>query len=402
MQLYLTPVAIFTLAVAVVISSMPPAIVQYLVFAIMFSAPAVGVVASFAQSADASESFQTHFLGIPVIQTSELLAQDDSFQRLKQRFVVRGGEIPFEMVEPFTVLHFVLLVTALADLAVLWRLVDRFVTQTADDQIITSPTPPTLGLGHDGRMFTIIYPRTVDDTSYRTSESFRGRHQDLWGVLLDASGYQPCCVNIDSTVFLRGRAYRWNYYPRAVRSALRDYRVRMARRRSLPPTHLLCLPERVRGSDGSKEGGHDYVTLQYGAWVPIDPKSNGPLLVNVEAVHQALVLQAILEAPHQTDHARNQIPGRMALLDAWLEQATIPGFDVINTHVTGVAIDHPSHEGDPKSCGKAAHNFYYYRIPVSQLGMDDHPDLSPLYKPTTYHPDLWPVWPGIPALETTA
>jgi hypothetical protein len=32
---YLTPVAIFTLAVAVVISSMPPAIVQYLVFAIM-------------------------------------------------------------------------------------------------------------------------------------------------------------------------------------------------------------------------------------------------------------------------------------------------------------------------------------------------------------------------------
>jgi hypothetical protein len=35
-------------------------------------------------------------------------------------------------------------------------------------------------------------------------------------------------------------------------------------------------------------------------------------------------------------------------------------------------------EGDPKSCaGEAAHNFYYYRVPVSRLGMDDHPDLSP-------------------------
>jgi hypothetical protein len=41
--LWLTPVAIFALAVAVVISAMPAAAVQYLVFAIMFSAPAVGV-----------------------------------------------------------------------------------------------------------------------------------------------------------------------------------------------------------------------------------------------------------------------------------------------------------------------------------------------------------------------
>jgi hypothetical protein len=50
MPQWLTPVAVFTLAVAVVISSMPPAVVQYayLVFAIMFSAPAVGVFAFFA------------------------------------------------------------------------------------------------------------------------------------------------------------------------------------------------------------------------------------------------------------------------------------------------------------------------------------------------------------------
>jgi hypothetical protein len=84
----------------------------------------------------------------------------------------------------------------------------------------------------------------------------------------------------------------------------------------------------------------------------------------------------------------------MALLNAWLEQATIPGFDVINTHVTGVAIDHPSHEGDPASYGGAAHNFYYYRIPVGGLGMDGLPGRSPPQANKTCHPDLWPVCPG--------
>ena len=34
-------------------------------------------------------------------------------------------------------------------------------------------------------------------------------------------------------------------------------------------------------------------------------------------------------------------------------------------------------EGDTKSYGEAAHSNYYYKIPVSCLGMDDHPDLSP-------------------------
>jgi hypothetical protein len=162
MPQYLTPVAIFTLAVAVVVSSMPPAIVQYLVFAIMFSAPAVGVVAFFAQTVDASAQCN-NFDWTPVIQTSK-------------RFVVRGGEIPFEGMEPFTFLHLALLVATLAGLAVLWHLVGRFVDQTADDQLITPSTPSTFGLGHDDRMFTITYPRTVDDTSYRTSESFRDCH----------------------------------------------------------------------------------------------------------------------------------------------------------------------------------------------------------------------------------
>jgi hypothetical protein len=88
----------------------------------------------------------------------------------------------------------------------------------------------------------------------------------------------------------------------------------------------------------------------------VDPNSDAPPLVNVEAVHQALVLQAIIEAPHQTDHARDKIPGRKSLRNAWMEQAAIPGFDVINTYVAEVAIDHPSNEGDPKSYGEAAHN----------------------------------------------
>jgi hypothetical protein len=109
---WLTPVAIFTLAVAVVISSMPPAVVQYLVFVIMFSAPAVGVIAFFAQSVAASD--YCSFDWTPVAQTSK-------------RFVVRGGDIPFEVAESFPILHLVLLVTTLAGLAVMWRLGDHFI-----------------------------------------------------------------------------------------------------------------------------------------------------------------------------------------------------------------------------------------------------------------------------------
>ena len=198
MAQYLTPVAIFTLAVAVIVSSMPPAIVQYLVFAIMFSAPAVGVVAFFAQSVDASESLSTHFLDIPVIQTSK-------------HFVARGGEIPLEVTEPFTFLHLALLVATLAGLAVMWRLVGRFMDRNAGGQHNTLSDV----MRPDNCMFTIIYPHTVEDTSYRTLESF-GMHY-LWSVLLDAPGYQPYCVNINCTVFLRGRAYRWRFSPTHVR-----------------------------------------------------------------------------------------------------------------------------------------------------------------------------------------
>jgi hypothetical protein len=145
----------------------PPAIVQYLVFAIMFcSAPAVGVVASFAQSVDASA--QCNFDWTPVIQTSK-------------HFVVRGGEIPFEVTEPFTFLHLALLVATLAGLVVMWRLVGRFVDQSADDQHSTPPTPSTI-IMPDNCMFTVIYPRTVEDTSYRTSWSFRDRHIETSGA----------------------------------------------------------------------------------------------------------------------------------------------------------------------------------------------------------------------------
>jgi hypothetical protein len=145
-------------------------------------------------------------------------------------------------------------------------------------------------------------------------------------------------------VFLRGRAYRWKFSPTHVRRAMRESQLKIARRRSVP-----LLPERVRGFDDSTAGHYDYVTLQYGAWVPVDPNSDAPPLVNVEAVHHALVIQAIIEAPHQTDHARDKIPGRTSLLNAWMEQAAIPGFDVISTYIAEVAIDRPSNEGDTKS-----------------------------------------------------
>jgi hypothetical protein len=115
---------------------------------------------------------------------------------------------------------------------------------------------------------------------------------------------------------------------------MREAQLRIARRRSISP-----LPERVRGFDDPTAGHYDYVTLQYGAWFPVDPRSAPPPPVNVEAVHHALVIQAVVDAPHQTDHARDKIPGRTSLLDAWMEQAAIPGFDIIDTYVAEVAIN---------------------------------------------------------------
>jgi hypothetical protein len=115
--IWLTPVAIFTLAAAVMISAMLAAVVHYLVFAIMFSAPAVvGVVAFFAQSVDTSDC--CNFDWAPVVQTSS-------------HFVVRGGEIPFEVVQPSPMFHLVLLVMVLAGLAVMYRLVADFVRAAA-------------------------------------------------------------------------------------------------------------------------------------------------------------------------------------------------------------------------------------------------------------------------------
>jgi hypothetical protein len=96
--------------------------------------------------------------------------------------VVRGGEIPFEMAESFPVLHLVLLVTTLAGLAVMWRLVDHFMVPNADCQNNT----PSYIMRPDGCMFALIYPHTVEDASYRIREPF-GMHY-LWSILLDASG----------------------------------------------------------------------------------------------------------------------------------------------------------------------------------------------------------------------
>jgi hypothetical protein len=90
-------------AVAVGVSYVDAASVQYLVVAIMFSAPAVGVVAFFAQTVGASAQCDVNWT--PVVQSSE-------------RFVVRGGEIPFAAIKPFTLLHLALLVATLAGLAV--------------------------------------------------------------------------------------------------------------------------------------------------------------------------------------------------------------------------------------------------------------------------------------------
>jgi hypothetical protein len=267
-----------------------------------------------------------------------------------------------EVTEPFTFLHLALLVATLAGLAVMWCLVGHFMDPNADGQRNTLSDI----MWPDSCMFTLIYPHTVGDASCRALEPF-GMHY-LWSVLLDASGYQPYCVNINCTVFLRGRAYRCKFSPPHVRRAMRESQLKIARRRS-----VYLLPERVRGFDDPTAGHYD------GAWVPVEPNSNAPPLVNVGAVHHALVIQAIIEAPHQTDHARDKIPGRTSLLNAWMEQADISEFDVIGTYayIAGVAIDHPSNEGDTKSYGEAAHNYYYYKTSVSRLGMDDHPDLSP-------------------------
>jgi hypothetical protein len=143
---------------------------------------------------------------------------------------------------------------------------------------------------------------------------------------------------------------------------MREAQLKIARRRSVS-----LLPERVRGFDDPTAGHYDYVTLQYGAWFPVDPESNAPPPPSTLklAVHHALVIQAVVDAPHQTDRARDKIPGRPSLLGAWMEQAAIPGFDFIGTYIAEVAIDHPVNEGDTKSYGEAAHNYYYYKIPVS-------------------------------------
>jgi hypothetical protein len=92
--------------------------------------------------------------------------------------VVRGGEIPFEVAQSSPpILHLVLLVTTLAGLAAMCRLVVDFMAPNAECQNHTSPYV----MRPDGCVFTLTYPHNVEDASYRTREPF-GMHY-LWSIL---------------------------------------------------------------------------------------------------------------------------------------------------------------------------------------------------------------------------
>jgi hypothetical protein len=163
-------------------------------------------------------------------------------------------------------------------------------------------------------MLKRIYVIDVEDVGYRDRVSFgmNADNYDVWSTLLDSSGFQPYSVDIKAAFVLQGIAYHWQFYAPTAAHAV-----------AISP-----LLGRVRGFDGPTVGNRDFATLLGGRWVPVDPESNAPPLVNFEAVHQALVLQSIIDAPHQTDHARDKIPDRTKLLMAWIAQAADKnGFD---------------------------------------------------------------------------
>jgi hypothetical protein len=112
-------------------------------------------------------------------------------------------------------------------------------------------------------------------------------------------------VNIRCTLLLLGKAYRWKFFaPRPCLTlwlSLRSSNVSVASTTPLRATMIMPLFNTARGS-------------------LLIPNLSPPPLVNIEAVHQALVIQAIIGAPYQTDHARDKIPGRTSVLGAWVAQ----------------------------------------------------------------------------------
>jgi hypothetical protein len=124
------------------------------------------------------------------------------------------------------------------------------------------------------------------------------------------------------------------------------------------------LIERVRGFDSPLTGSHDFATPVGGRWCAIDPSSTAPDLTNFEYVRQSLALQAIIGAPHQTEHGYDQIERRTALLQEWVPQAAVKNsFDIIINYIANVAVPEEDHESDAATFGRPVFNFYYFQVP---------------------------------------
>jgi hypothetical protein len=67
---------------------------------------------------------------------------------------------------------------------------------------------------------------------------------------------------------------------------------------------------------------------------------------------------------------------RRSLMRGWNKRQSRGSTSLTPTSLKSLLIN-PVNEGDTKSYGESAHNYYYYKISVSCLGMDDHPDLFP-------------------------
>jgi hypothetical protein len=165
------------------------------------------------------------------------------------------------------------------------------------------------------------------------------------------------------------------------------------------------LLDRVRGFDGPAVGNRDFATPVGGRWCTIDPESNAPDLVNFESsapdlvnfeyAHQALVLQSMIDAPHQTDHARDKIPDRTKPLMACIAQAADKnGFYITTNYIADVAVGYQDEEGDAKTSGRLVCNSYYIEVPDrGWLGMDgpmahECPNLHRPLSTTGYLPGL--------------
>jgi hypothetical protein len=98
------------------------------------------------------------------------------------------------------------------------------------------------------------------------------------------------------------------------------------------------LIEGVHGFDDAIAGNYDFAILVGGRWCATDPTSNAPDLTNFEYVHQSLVLQAVIDAPYQTDQAvsHDKIEGRVTPLRACASQAEVKNSFHITTKTTSL------------------------------------------------------------------